>query len=239
MFTAKYNREKNRPWFRASECSVFAARGRAKDEFLTKGAKTLVKDYWLRDFKGFSRFMTNKYVKKGIQMEESAITLVSKLYNKMYNKNEIRKFGFHLTGECDILEPEEIVDIKCPWDAKTFINAELDKDYEYQLRAYMHLYDRPVSHVYYVLVDCPEDVYQDEYRRFCWQNNIIDDHLPEYQDALEEFKRTLIYPPELYTEEERVKVFTIERDLDLEEKLLDGIEEAVDYYWSLKLNHKE
>ena len=235
MFTAEYNREKGRPWFRASECAVFAGRGRK--DFLTDGAKTLIKDYWLRDFKGFNPRVTNRYMKKGIQMEETAITLVSKVYNKMYSKNVERKFGFHLTGECDILEPTEIVDIKNAWNPKTFIMSKLDKDYEWQGRAYMHLYDRDIFHVYWTLVDCPQDVYDDEYRRFCWQNDIIDDHLPKYQEKLEEFRRTLIYDPTLYTEEERIKTFTIERDEDLEEKLLDGIEAAVDYYWSLKLNH--
>ena len=122
--------------------------------------------------------------------------------------------------------------------------AELSSLYEWQLRAYMYLYDVNVARLRYCLVNCPHDVLEVEYQKFCFKNNIIDDANDIYKDQIAQFFRNYIYDEKIkdygldckYTNEERVKTFLIVRDLEKEKQLIKAIELAVDYYKSIKLN---
>ncbi len=130
-----------------------------------------------------------------------------------------------------------IDDTKCSWNPRTFMSADLTVGYEWQGRAYLYLYDGDIFRLRHCLVDCPPDVYADEYKKFCFQHGIIDDTLPEYQEAIEQFKKNYLYEHSgLYTQEERVKTFAFERDYDLEAVLLKSIELAVEYYNTITLN---
>lgn len=223
----------------------------SKPPELSKGAKTFVKEVWLENEKGFKEEVTDKKLKKGVQAEEDAINLISFVDNIMYIKNETRVKKSHISGECDVVttfndcEFEDsffdvikvIDDTKCSWNPRTFMQAELTTGYEWQGRAYMYLYDADIFRLRHCLVDCPPDVLADEYRRFCWNHNIIDDTLPEYKDLRDQFNRNYLYANSgLYTEEERVKSFTITRDYDLEEILLEAVQLGVEYYKTIELN---
>jgi hypothetical protein len=214
---------------------------------LSQGAKNYVKEVWLKYEKGFEEEVTDKKLRKGLQAEEDAINLISFVDNVMYLKNEERVYKNNLTGEADVIHVfnnvEEfdtlkvIHDTKCSWNPRTFMNAELTTGYEWQGRAYLYLYDADVFFLRHCLVDCPPDVLQEEYKKFCFQHNIIDDALPKYQPLIEQFDRNFLYENSgLYTKEERVKTFSFERDAELEEVLLKSIELAVEYYKTITLN---
>lgn len=224
----------------------------AKPPELSQGAKTYVKEVWLENEKGFKEEVTDKKLRKGLQAEEDAINLISFVDGIMYVKNEKRVYKNHLTGEADVvtlfkdmevegkeetIEAKVIDDTKCSWNSRTFMQATLTTGYEWQGRAYLYLYDADIFRLRHCLVDCPPDVFADEYKRFCWSNNIIDDSLPEYQDAIKQFERNYLYESsELYTKEERVKTFSLVRDYQLEEVLLKSVELAVEYYQTITLN---
>lgn len=213
---------------------------------LSRGAKTQVKQIWLEYEKGFkSEIVSNKYLNKGLEAEEDAITLISDVDHIFYTKNTERITKGNLTGECDVkhvLQTEEgelkiIHDTKCSWNPSTFMAAELSTQYEWQGRAYMYLYDADIFRLRYCLVDCPPAVYAEEYKKFCFANNIVDDALPQYQEQIAQFKRNFIYSDsELYTKKERVKTFDIVRDKEKEAILLKSIELALVYYQEITLN---
>lgn len=218
---------------------------------LSQGAKTYIKSVWLENEKGFREEVTDKKLRKGNQAEEDAITLISFVDRVMYVKNEERATKGHLTGECDVntlfkdmelengskIDTRVIDDTKCSWNPRTFMNASLTVEYEWQLRAYMYLYNADVARLRHCLVDCPPDVLQEEYKRYCFQHNIIDDALPEYKELIDQFNRNYLYDNTgYYTQEERVKTFSITRDYDLEEILLKSIEKGVEYYNTITLN---
>lgn len=210
---------------------------------LSEGAKTHIKEVWLKNEKGFSEEVTDKKLRKGIQAEEDAITLISVCDQKMYVKNEDRKTTGHLTGECDIIHYNDdidcyiIDDLKCSWSPRTFMAASMTTIYEWQGRAYLYLYDADIFRLRHCLVDCPPDVLADEYKRFCFQHNIIDDTLEEYQSLIEQFNRNYLYENSgLYTKNERVKTFMLERDYELEKIMLQAIDLAVEYYKTITLN---
>lgn len=218
---------------------------------LSDGAKTYVKEVWLENEKGFREEITSKYLQKGLQGEEDGLNLISFVDDVLYVKNEERKTKGHITGECDSIHYNEeidakiIDDIKCSWNPRTFMQSDLSTAYEWQGRAYMYLYDAEIFRLRYCLVDCPPDVYQDEkeraYYMFKKRSGIIDDTLPEYQKEIEAFEKQfdanyLYENSGNYTMEERVKTFMIERDYELEEKMLLAVNLAVEYYQTIKLN---
>ncbi len=62
----------------------------ARPPELSQGAKTYVKEVWLKYEKGFEEEVTDKKLRKGLQAEEDAINLISFVDGVMYAKNEKR-----------------------------------------------------------------------------------------------------------------------------------------------------
>lgn len=215
---------------------------------LSVGAKTYIKDVWLWYEKGFKEEITSKQTRKGKQAEEDGINLISFVDGIPYGNNNNKPNGGrvtkgHLTGACDVntyfklVEKRIIDDIKASWNPKTFMSTNYTTLEEWQGRAYMYLYDADIFRLRRVLVDCPPDVYAEEYRKFCWANNIIDDTVEEYQPLIRQFEANFLYENSgRYTKEERVKTFAFERDEKLESILLKSIEMGVEYYKTITLN---
>ncbi len=231
---------KTRPYFRASECYHLAARGRTKAPSLTQGAKTYIREVFLRTAYGYQSVEQGKAQIKGIEQETEALALYAKVKGlRVAFKNPVRQTKGYLTGEADLVVDDLVVDVKTSWDAKTFINADLSKQYEYQLRAYMLLYDLPRAELAYCLVDHPPELLQDEIRKALWQHNILDEATPEGQEIAQavidrfQFSHREDMPPEL-----RVKTYQLERDTEKEALLLEGVDMALEYYAGLTLNFK-
>lgn len=210
---------------------------------LSVGAKTYLKEVWLWHEKGFREDISSKHIRKGLQAEEDALKLISIVDGVMYAKNEERKTMNHITGECDAntyfkeIKKRVIDDTKCSWNPKTFMSADLTTLYEWQGRSYLYLYDADIFRLRNCLVDCPPDVYADELKKFCWNNNIIDETLDEYKELIEQFERNFMYEHSgNYTQEERVKTFVLEREEELEEILLKSVELGIEYYQTITLN---
>lgn len=101
-----------------------------------------------------------KTLEKGISVEEQSIELYNDVFFTSYEKNTERKTNEYLTGECDIDDQENslIIDIKSAFSKKSFpavLHLDGRKGYEWQLRAYMHLWDRDHAQLAYCLVDTP------------------------------------------------------------------------------------
>lgn len=222
----------------------------ARPPELSQGAKTYIKEVWLENEKGFREEIIDKKLRKGLQAEEDAINLISFVDGIMYVKNEKRITKNNLTGEADVvtlfqnmeldgnkIDAKVIDDTKCSWNPRTFMAADLTTGYEWQGRAYLYLYDADIFRLRHCLVDCPPDVYADEYKKFCWQHGIIDDTIPEYQELIAQFNRNYLYENSgLYTKKERVKTFSLVRDFELEEILLLSVKLGVEYYKTITLN---
>lgn len=206
---------------------------------LAQTGKSYVKEVWLWYEKGFRQQINSKYLKKGIQAEEDAINLISFVNDRMYSKNTTRIVNGHLTGECDIKADKYIRDAKCVWNPMKFMNADLDPLYEWQLRAYMYLYNKDTAYLDYCLVDCPPEVLQDEFRAFCWNNSILDPDREEYKPLIDQFYANMLYENSgKYSREERVKTFEVERCQEKEEIMLTSIKLGLEYFQTITLNMK-
>lgn len=134
---------------------------KAKDEPLSVGAKTEIESMAKQLVYGYDEVFTSKYTEKGTMVEEESIALYNSVFFTSHVKNTERKSNDWVTGECDIAAPAKIIDIKSPWSLSTFpatAAAGRDKDYEWQGRVYMWLWDRPEFEVAYCLVNTPQEL---------------------------------------------------------------------------------
>ena len=191
---------------RASGLSAIMTDGKGKDE-LSVGAKTYVTKAAKEFIYGYDEKVANKYMDKGIRCEDESIALFNSVMLTNYIKNTERRENEWITGEADIVATHKIIDIKSSWCLTTFpVLAEQgeDKGYEWQLRAYMLLWDKPYAEIADSLVSTPDDL-------IGWEAPALHqvDHI---------------------SRELRVTTVPYERDLVLEEKIKVKVDAARLYY---------
>lgn len=191
---------------------------------LSEGAKTEVHKlvrYHLFDY--YPPELGAKEVKKGLMMEGAAIDLLSIVTGELYTKNTERVTNDYLTGEADLLAHDHGADTKCPWSAEQFpltsehaMQMARKAGYEWQMRGYMLLYNKPRWSVAYTLVQTPSDLMPP------WEDNLVHD-----------LAGTL--PPEF-----RVTQCWFERDLEIEKRIESKCRAAQKYAQELiEKFHKE
>ena len=134
------------------------------------GQKRAIHTY-VEVFENRTQEIKSKYLEKGIYNELEAIQLVNEVLQTNYKKNEVRLANDLITGECDVESEDEIVDIKCSWDRFTFLDSFRGDgtDYEWQLRGYMQLYEKPKASVIYCLTDKPDHMMLQELERAAYK----------------------------------------------------------------------
>lgn len=146
---------------RCSSLSKIMTEPKSKDEVLSVGAKTYVEELAKQFVYNFEKEVTAKEMEKGLIVEQQCIDLLNEVLFTQFVKNTERRTNDWLTGECDIFTGRKIHDIKAPWSLATFpatVFAGRDKDYEWQLRGYMMLWDVDESEIDYCLVSTPDEL---------------------------------------------------------------------------------
>ena len=192
---------------RASSLAEIMTDPKSKDETLSIGAKTAITKQAKEFIYGFDEHFSSKYTEKGLMVEDRSIELLNSVMFSNYQKNTERKTNEWLTGEADIVTPDQIIDIKSSWSLATFpalSSQGEDKTYEWQLRAYMWLWDLDYSHIAYCLVNTP-------------------DHLVGFEDKK-------LHQVEHINPELRVTVVKYVRDKALEDKIKFKVDEARKFY---------
>lgn len=146
---------------RCSSLSKIMTEPKSKDEVLSVGAKTYVEDLAKQFVYNFEKEISAKEMEKGLIVEQQCIDLLNEVLFSSFVKNTERRTNDWLTGECDIFTGKKIHDIKAPWSLATFpatVFAGRDKDYEWQLRGYMMLWDVDESEIDYCMVNTPDEL---------------------------------------------------------------------------------
>ena len=195
--------------FRASQLGKLMTSSRTKGEVLGQTAKSYIIQKAKEDFFEYKTELTNKYVMKGIHQEQDSIDLLNAVRFENYKKYEHRAENEWLTGSCDIITEELIIDIKSSWSLETFpaTNYELKdlSEYEWQGRAYMWLYDRPRFELCYVMVSTADDILSD-----------YDSYAIHKVDHIDPAKR--------------ITSIRFERDKELEIQMAERLIEATKFY---------
>jgi hypothetical protein len=192
---------------RASSLADIMTDPKGKDETLSVGAKTAITKQAKEFVYGYDEKFSSKYTEKGLLSEDRSIDLLNSVLFTEYKKNTERKTNDWLTGEADLVTPNQIIDIKTSWSLSTFpclASEGENKTYEWQLRAYMMLWDLDQAQIAYCLVSTP-------------------DHLIGYEDkALHQVDHIAL--------ELRVTLVGYQRDRTLEDKIKFKVDEARKYY---------
>ena len=195
--------------FRASQLGKLMTSSRTKGEALGQTAKSYIIQKAKEDFFEYKTELNNKYVLKGIHQEQDSIDLLNAVRFENYKKYEHRAENEWLTGSCDIITEELIIDIKSSWSLETFpaTNYELKdlSEYEWQGRAYMWLYDRPRFELCYVMVSTADDILSD-----------YDSYAIHKVDHIDPAKR--------------ITSIRFERDKELEIQMAERLIEATKFY---------
>jgi len=181
---------------------------KSKGENLSQGAKTYIRQVAKQDFFGYRVELDNKYINKGKDQEQDSIDLLNSVRFTNYHKNVIRLQDEYLTGECDILAEDRVIDIKTSWNLETWPatpGEAHDNDYEWQGRAYLMLYEREIFELVFCLVTTKDE--------FLSQWEQIDLHRVDH-----------IAP------EKRITSVIYERDLEKEELIREKLIFANEYY---------
>ena len=192
--------------FRASALSAIMTDGKGKDE-LSVGAKTYVTKLAKEMIYGYDDRVTTKYMDKGLRVEDESIDLYNAVHLTSHAKNLERKTNEWITGEADIVADDRIIDIKSSWCLTTFyVLADQGRNtgYEWQLRAYMMLWDKPRADIAYCLVSTPDDLIGYESKQL---------------HKVDHINREL-----------RVTIVPYERDAALEDKIKIKVQAARVYY---------
>lgn len=195
---------------RCSSISKIMTAPRSKSEEWSETAKAAMLEAARESLFGVRRTLDDiKYIQKGKACEDQGIELYNNvfLYDlKKVDSSERRSNGI-ITGEPDLIAMSSLkgVDIKVAWSLLTFPLTEEQagkKDYEFQARGYMCLFDLPVWEIAYCAVDTPEDILKP------WDDraiHIIDSAIPLHH---------------------RITVARYHRDMTIEREMLDKCAKA-------------
>jgi len=181
---------------------------KSKGENLSQGAKTYIRQVAKQDFFGYRIELDNKYINKGKDQEQDSIDLLNAVRFTNYKKNDVRIEDEYLTGECDILSDDRVIDVKTSWNLETWPatpGEAHDNEYEWQGRAYLMLYEREIFELVFCMVTTKDE--------FLNQWEQIDLHRVDH-----------IAP------EKRITSVIYERDLEKEELIREKLIFANEYY---------
>lgn len=177
---------------------------------LSAGAKTFVRKEFCRDVLGFREDISSPAMEKGITCEQDSIELYNTVHFTNWQKNTDRIKNEWITGECDIFTGDTVIDIKSSWSLTTFpLLASMGENsgYEWQLRAYMMLWDCHSAVLAYCMVSTPEHLIR-------WEDPSI--HAVDHIDPVKRVTR-LFY----------------ERDAEKEKAIIERVQLCRDYYSQL------
>jgi hypothetical protein len=199
---------------------------------LSETAKTYCKQLFREIRYGRRKEVHTKYMEKGLMCEEDGITLYCRLNKKFFRKNEATIKNEFICGTPDLFEGDDIrsasvvIDIKSSWDLFTFPfpTDPVNKDYYWQLQAYMALTGADVAKLVYCLIDTPLILMNDEKRKLMYRMGAATSENEEFEKACEELERNMTFSD--IPMNERVCEYTVERnDKDIQ-KMYDRVDKC-------------
>lgn len=214
---------------RCSSLGAIMTEPQKKSETLSETCKSELIKLWIWENYRKSKDITSKYLEKGLENEEQALTMLTEHDGVFYVKNDKTLQNDYIKGTPDIIHNSWIIDTKVSWDIFTFVTAKMTKSYEYQLRGYMALTGIMSARLVYVLTDTPEKMILDEIRRQAWKLGMIDT-TPEFDEVIRQ-NMTFDNVPK----ESKVKCFEVSHDDEIINQMYAKIEQCREFYKKIKL----
>jgi hypothetical protein len=192
----------NNTLFRASQLGKLMTDARTKTGLSETTKSALLEVYVQQKYKRYKE-ISNKYIEKGLAVENDAIDMWRRERKQIVFKNEQKFRNQFIVGTPDLLIIDEndqctnVPDIKSSWDIHTFMDSkqnDISKDYYWQGQAYMWLTGAPTATFCYVLVNAPIEMINDEKYRLARRLNLIDPQGdPTFIKKAQSIERNMIY----------------------------------------------
>lgn len=227
--------------FRASSIGAIMTNDRSGKQ-MGETAKQKLLEIYVKEKYGRDKELINKYITKGLQVEEDSITLYSRNKKTFYLKNEDRLENDFICGTPDLYEGPSIkeatliIDIKSSWDLFTFwmvLHKPMNTAYVYQLQSYMALTGAKESKLVYCLVSTPEPLILDEMNKLKWKMGVADPSTNEvFKQACDYLETSMRF--EDIPMEERFIEFTIPRNDAVIDSIYERAKDCRKFLNSLK-----
>ena len=223
--------------FRCSSLGYLMTEPRSKADKeagnLSETAKTHLIDVFVSNKYGRNTDIQNKYIQKGLLVEEDSITLYSRVTKTFFRKNETPLSNEFIKGTPDLYIGDDInsashiIDIKSSYDIYTFfrnLNSDLNSQYWWQVQGYMDLTGAKSASVAYCLLDTPDVIISDEKRKLMWKMGVATSDNKDFEQACAELDRLLTYSD--IPINERMIEFQVDRDDEAIETMHRKVEKA-------------
>lgn len=220
--------------FRASSVGNLMSKPKKKSETLAETTKHFLREVYIGKVYKRDYDLNNKFLEKGNYCEEDSLSLVTSNRKKLYLKNKDQFENEFVKGTPDIIEKDNVIDIKTCWDIRTFVHkTEVISMYYWQLQSYMWLTGKDHAELIFTLVNAPEHLIVAEKNKRMWQLGISTES-PEWAKEEGRIEKLMLYDdidPTL-----RMKVFKTERSQEDIERLIGQIEVAREFLGAITLN---
>jgi len=221
---------------------------RSKSETLSETTKEYCREVYINVKYGRKKDITNKYIQKGLMVEEDSITLLSRFKKQMFRKNETRLQNEYITGTPDLFIGENIeealhvIDAKSSWDIFTFYKAkseEINKLYYWQLQSYMWLTGAKSAELVYCLINTPDVLINDQKRKFMWNAGILDEN-PITDEVFAEIEKGCLFDDIPLSE--RIHIKTVEyseRDIEMLKIRIEDCRNYIESLFETKIHNEQ
>jgi hypothetical protein len=239
---------------RCSAIGTMMTNPRAKKDqengVLSATTKTYVQDWLKSVLYDREKQFSSKYTDKGIAKEAEAIQVMAKQLGLNLKKNTERFENEWITGEPDVMvfkevpeslkkqssifellpqSPDTIIDVKCPWSVwsfPTFAQTVPSKAYWWQGQGYMWLADTRHYRLAYCLMDAPDDLIAQEFKKRTW-----DIEGEEKAEILDQIVKEMTFGD--ISDKLKIKTFEFERDDEAIEQIKERVKQCREYQGEL------
>ena len=205
---------------------------------LSKTAQKHLLDVYIAEKYGRKKDIQTKQMRKGIEVEQDSIELLSMYLKMPFTKNDQRFTNDYITGFPDIIDNDRIIDIKSSYDLWTFIGNipdKLDSLYHWQMQSYMWLTGAKSAVIAYCLVNTPENIIEQEKYYMLKKMDVATEESPEYVKEAMKIEFNMSFDD--ISLEERVLMFNVGRNEDDILRIQQKVEKAREFLRELEETH--
>ncbi len=229
---------------RCSALGLIMTNPRSKSEILSKTTKSYIQELFLELEYNIVQEISTPAMEKGHLVEAESIAFANRILDLGLTEEELQdteqkyRYNEYVHGSTDKETPELVIDMKNSETIKTFpmFDENLpNKHYADQMQGYLWLSGKDKGLVIYTAMHSPDEMIYDAIRREHWKK------MPfwngDENDAIVEAVTNYHTFPEV-EEENRIRVWEIERDEERIEQIKDRIELCREYYNQLLIMKK-
>ena len=205
---------------------------------LSKTAQKHLLDVYIAEKYGRKKDIQTKQMKKGIEVEQESIDLLSMYLRMPFSKNEQRFTNDFISGSPDIIDNDRIIDIKSSYDLWTFIGNipdKLDNLYYWQMQSYMWLTGTKSAVIAYCLVNTPENIIEQEKYYLLKKMDVATEENPEYVKEAMKIEFNMSFDD--IAMEERILMFHVSRNEDDILRIQQKVEKAREFLKEIEETH--